>query len=444
MRNYPIFFLAIILILSACFVEADNKAETPSGYGTKSNPYKINKVENLVWLSQNALLLSELTYISLEKNIDASETKDWNNGEGFIPIGISDNPNYPINVCVDFNGKGHTIFGLNIDCPSGKFLGLFSSLRGSKIYDLVISNSYFSGYRQMGAISGNAESSFFERCSVVDSSLICSVTNISGFGTHVWIGGLVGYSVKSNTFNRCEFSGELSGDYAIGGIAGNAKNTKVTDSVSKADLIDIGADALAIGGIIGNAVDSKILRCVSEINCFNNTNGYGIGGVAGFAGINETEIKCSCAKGKISGNYSIGGIVGDGGGLIENCYSRCELRGNREIGGIIGTVASFCTISNCYSLGEISADYDAGGIVGNDYYQSEITDCFHSLRPLSGWESSREEMKNRNTYSGWDFDKIWNINDGFGYPYFEWEIPEPMFAFTVLSFLFMGMYVSRR
>ena len=389
------------------------------------------------------MLLSELTYISLEKNIDASETKDWNNGEGFIPIGTSDNPNYPSTVVIDFNGNGYTISGLSIDRPSGKFLGLFSSLRESKIYDLVISNSYFSGYRQMGAISGNAESSLFERCSVVDSSLICSVTNISGFGTHVWIGGLVGYSVKNNTFNFCEFNGELSGTYAVGGITGNAKNTKITDSVSKVNLIDIEADALALGGIIGNALDSKIFRCISEINCFNSTNGYGIGGIAGFASINETEIKCSCAKGQISGNYSIGGIIGDGGGLIENCYSRCGLSGNWGVGGIIGTLASFCTISNCYSLGDISAEYDFGGIVGNDYYQSEIAICFHSLRFLNGWESSREEMKNKNTYDGWDFDKIWNINDGFGYPYFQWEIPEPMLAFAALPFLLMIAYVRR-
>ena len=50
MRNNFTVFSIIMLMLSACFAGADNKAETPSGYGTRSNPYEITKVENLVWL----------------------------------------------------------------------------------------------------------------------------------------------------------------------------------------------------------------------------------------------------------------------------------------------------------------------------------------------------------------------------------------------------------
>lgn len=433
----------LFVCLTFCCL-AENKPIAPDGSGTKTNPYKISRIENFVWLSENPSLLSELSYLSLENDIDASETANWNDETGFTPIGLLDNPNIPYDVKVDFDGKGNTISGLYINRLDGKHVGLFASIKDSNISNFIISNSFFSGYRQMGAIAGNAESSKFKNCIVANSDIICSVTNISGFGTHVWIGGLVGNSKDGTVFENCEFSGRISGVGEFGGIAGYAKKSKFSDSVSKVEFVDFSSDAYAKGGIVGNSIDSKILRCVSEINCFNSTNGYGIGGVAGFASINETEIKCSCARGQVSGNYSIGGIIGDGGGLIENCYARCGLSGNWGVGGIIGTVASFCTVSNCYSLGDISAEYDLGGIVGNDYYQSEITNCVHSLRPLSGWESSRIEMKNPSTYIGWDFDTIWNINDGEGYPYFQWEVPEPMLANLLLAFLFSFAYMRKQ
>ena len=434
MINNRIYVSFLFICLTFCCL-AENKPIAPDGNGTKTNPYKISRIENFVWLSQNSSLLTELSYLSLENDIDASETAKWNDGAGFTPIGLSDNPNIPYDVIIDFNGKGNIISGLYVNRLDGKHMGFFASIKDSNISSFVISNSFFSGYRQMGAIAGNAESSMFKNCIVANSDIICSVTNISGLGMHVWIGGLVGNSKNGTVFENCEFSGRISGSGEFGGIAGYAKKSRFSDSFSAVEFMDFSSETFAVGGIVGNAEDSKIIRCISDINCSNNNNGYGIGGIAGFASIYETEIKCSRVKGEICGNYGIGGIIGCGGGLIENSYSRCELIGDSEIGGIAGRIELSCVVSNCYALGDIIADSLYGGIVGSDFDEmTSINNCYHSFKPLNGWESSREEMKHQNTYAGWDFGTIWDINDGEGYPYFQWEVPEPMLANLLLAF----------
>ena len=147
MKNTSKYLFAFLLLLFTFLCRAENKPVIPKGGGTRTNPYQIETVENLVWLSSHLSDLAPLKYISLENDIDASETETWNDGAGFVPIAGFDDPGVYYTLKVNFNGNGHIISGLHIDrSVSNDFnLGLFSSLEGSKIYDLVISNAFISG-----------------------------------------------------------------------------------------------------------------------------------------------------------------------------------------------------------------------------------------------------------------------------------------------------------
>ena len=85
MKNNFVFILA--LVFTALGVFAANKPITPPGEGTEESPYLISKMEHLVWMQQD-VENSYRKYYKLTCDLDASETKSWNNGKGFIPIGM--------------------------------------------------------------------------------------------------------------------------------------------------------------------------------------------------------------------------------------------------------------------------------------------------------------------------------------------------------------------
>ena len=57
----------------------------------------------------------------------------------------------------------------------------------------------------------------------------------------------------------------------------------------------------------------------------------------------------------MTGNYYVGGLVGDNYGAISNCYSTGAVTGgdgSEYLGGLVGYSTN--SISNCYSTGSVS------------------------------------------------------------------------------------------
>jgi len=80
------------------------------------------------------------------------------------------------------------------------------------------------------------------------------------------------------------------------------------------------------------------------------------------------------------------------------------------------------TIENCYAIGNVIG-MDVGGLVGNNY--NEITSSYYDSETSGqsdegkGEPKTTAEMKQQNTYTGWDFANIWAIDaaKNNGYPY---------------------------
>ena len=106
-------------------------------------------------------------------------------------------------------------------------------------------------------------------------------------------------------------------------------------------------------------------------------------------------------------------------GAITNCYAIGNVSGTDHAGGISGGSS---TVTNSYFVGNVTGTgSNVGAIIGsgtaaNSYYNSDLTSANNGFGILK----TTEEMKNQNTYAGWDFVNIWkilaDINDG--YPYF--------------------------
>ena len=95
------------------------------------------------------------------------------------------------------------------------------------------------------------------------------------------------------------------------------------------------------------------------------------------------------------------------------------------------------TFSNCYVFAENECTLPNATFVNC---------CFNSnyvkrVEGVAGFVSE-EEMTKQETYVGWDFDEIWDIDEGVGTPYFRYAVPEPIgaFVFLLLSWLLIERY----
>ena len=73
----------------------------------------------------------------------------------------------------------------------------------------------------------------------------------------------------------------------------------------------------------------------------------------------------------------------------------------------------------------------------NCYFNSN---CVAAVEGVTGFVSE-EEMKNQETYVGWDFDEIWDIDEGVGTPYFRYALPEPV---GMLALLLLALAAVRK
>jgi len=88
----------MVLVAALC---ANTAPVRPAGAGTELDPFLIANIANLRYLSENPSIWGEIevdwdeeeyelveqVFFKQTADIDASETANWNDGEGFSPIG---------------------------------------------------------------------------------------------------------------------------------------------------------------------------------------------------------------------------------------------------------------------------------------------------------------------------------------------------------------------
>ena len=126
----------------------------------------------------------------------------------------------------------------------------------------------------------------------------------------------------------------------------------------------------------GNSAGGIVVENNGEIeNCVNNAylKLYAMaGGICGTNGANGKIVKCYNNSEITFVDFTLGGIVGNNEGIIEQCYN---LRNINKVdkysrygkGGICGMNYNSGTIKNCYNLGNLDLKgWDIGGIVGQN------------------------------------------------------------------------------
>ena len=385
-----------------------------AGEGTEASPY-------LIYTASDLANINSYSYYKVMNDIDLTDWINANNPTtGWIPVGASGG-----GTMKQLDGHGKTITGLWFN-RSNSYSGLFSTIENATVKNLTVKTA--SGKNSKGA-------------------------DYSGI--------LVGKASNSQ-LTGIKVEGSVEGISYVGGIAGVAVGTSITSCV--ATSVTAGGNSY-VGGIAGE-INGDITKCSADVEL---TGADYIGGITGHT---VGEISLSTSKGSVTTtdtvNCRAGGIVAVASGNIINCYNSASINGGLYSGGIVGYTSA--KVDNCYSCGNISATKYGAGVAGYlDGANAAVSHCFAindridvsdqvgvAMRVIGGFKNGAATpdttnfankamvvsvngvtktiyddllegkgvqlaaLKQQATYTaqGWDFDSVWAIKEGEGFPYF--------------------------
>ncbi len=236
----------------------------PRERGTEERPYMIEDVQDLQDMNKDLD-----AHYALANDIDASETDEWNDGKGFEPIGPE---RFENSFTGSLDGRGYEITGLYIN-RTEDYIGLFGCIRRGKVRDLVLEDVYINGGSRVGGAVGDLR------------------------------GELV----------NCRVTGEVKGNWSVGGLVGLGDRGRVYDSETSAQV----NGEKRVGGLKGYNWDGRVVN--------------------------------SHSTGDVRGDIAIGGLVGyNWGGMIDDSYSKGDVMGNQLLGGLVGENEYRWRIDNSY------------------------------------------------------------------------------------------------
>jgi len=280
------------------------------------------------------------------------------------PIGGTNSPQ-AFTGSMDFNNFKVTNFVINR--PTESYIGLFSWLKGATILQPNI-NGNISGKANVGMLAGMIDDSTYIENGFTDGSVI-------GASHYTNTGGFIGVVYPPATIIKSISMATVSGYDNVGGF---------------------------VGRIYGSTVYSDFSQCVAEGDVTGHNN---VGGFAGQCYIGR--FTDAYAQGSVNGSDYCGGFCGGNYNIanFENVYA-------------VGLVTSV-NPSLTYSGGLIGYNYGTGNIVSS-YYDTNTTGKTDTTK---GTPKTTVEMKQQNTFSGWDFSDIWVIDEGVTYPTLKFLVP---------------------
>jgi hypothetical protein len=228
--------LAMLMGAATHLAIAEPTAVRPTnGDGSITNPYEIDSLPNLRWLSDSSDYWDK--HFIQTANIDADSTRLWNivgvDTLGFRPIG-----NDSIPFTGTYNGKTHIISNLYINRPMADTIGLFGYVQSdsAKIDSLGVVEATIIGKNYVGGVAGyNDSSSTITHCYITgtifgtdtvggltgyNAGIVTDCYSLATVGAADYAGGLAGYNAGSGSITNCYVAGMVDGNDSVGGVVG--------------------------------------------------------------------------------------------------------------------------------------------------------------------------------------------------------------------------------
>lgn len=156
-----------------------------------------------------------------------------------------------------------------------------------------------------------------------------------------------------------DYTGSLSGRFAGAGII---DSIRIVNSTISGTAGSFGTNAT--GGLIGDALNGTMRRSSagSAVSCLSE----------------KATPSNLCGAVSVSGEYEVGGLIGNLGGTVSQSYAVAMIQGTYQIGGLVGVNTGHVNTSYALLTGSLSATYNhAGGLVGhNNSSGSSVSDSF--------------------------------------------------------------------
>lgn len=382
-----------------------------SGSGTESDPYRITTAEQLSNIRHNLD-----AHYRLDKDIDLQ-------GYSFEPIG---NMLYSC-FSGSLDGNGHTISHLTINEPESSGLGLFGSIKGGTVTDLILSDVKITGNYSLGGLAGV----IYDGC-VIES---CAVDGAVISGNKI-AGGLAGWVENGNLIRDCTAVAEVYVETcAAGGLIGTlyGENTATTtkNTIQNCAVLSVVDGGWSLGGFVGEVCGEQIITQSSAVSAVTGWDSMA-GGFVGWAYDDYqlgTSISDSYAYAIVDVPYGSGGFAGEfSKGSIKNVYSTGFVNGTQYVGGLVGYLANSGSITSSFALPYVvSGTADTNRVAG--YCDAYLGDCYaldemlnpsgsfsvtdNSAYSESGSPVAADSIWNSQTKfssAGFDFSTVWKMN----------------------------------
>ena len=209
-----------------------------NGDGSQGNPYIIKTVRGMNELASKVNsgegdlggkyfeLGADITYDGTENN--------------YTPIGTSSHKS-----SVNFDGKGYTISGININTGS-EYQGVFGFVAYCTIQNLTLANSTITNGGYSGGIFGKGEGVTVSNCHVTNT--------VTMHANGTMFGGIGGFAMYNSTIKGCTSAATLSfkWNYYNGGIMGGMNGCTIKDCLYLGPKFDTTENGAILGSITQN------------------------------------------------------------------------------------------------------------------------------------------------------------------------------------------------
>lgn len=229
----------------------------------------------------------------------------------------------------------------------------------------------------------------------------------------------------------CNNYGTISGHNFVGGICAESDLLKIAFCSNEAN---ISAKIQYAGGIVGQSNRTEIYMCQNsgDVTAQSYVGGIAGKGSAAFDDGDSVISRCKNSGNVVATESYVGGICGvcianTAPFTISDCYNTGEVTMQANDGTEGGIVALLqqdntearVTVINCYNVGKTSSVYTS--ISAHDYYCS-IKECYFLAEEepeeeYFGTALNEEQMRDSASFVGFDFEKVWIMDETTEYPY---------------------------
>jgi len=124
-------------------------------------------------------------------------------------------------------------------------------------------------------------------------------------------------------------------------------------------------------GLFGFVGQTGVVQNVGLVD-FDVAGHQGVGGLV--AALTDGTVSNSYVIGNATGDYGVGGLVGQNGGNIDECRSTSNVNSDNDGGGLVGWNSG--NISNAFSTADVTGQHFLGGLVGATIEGGIVSDSY--------------------------------------------------------------------